>query len=80
ERLLVRMLLLSRRQFKAICMYDLVQMPCRQLLYGSDAVPAIFTRQGWEEFVIPELINLVSGNLRDESDWVLDGEGGDCVV
>ncbi|PYD83842.1 ImcF-like family protein, partial [Pseudomonas syringae pv. pisi] len=46
----------------------------------SEAVPAIFTRQGWEEFVKPELIKLVSGNLRNESDWVLDGEGGDSVV
>ncbi|WP_164708851.1 ImcF-related family protein, partial [Pseudomonas viridiflava] len=39
-----------------------------------------FTRQGWEEFVKPELIKMVSGNLRNETDWVLDGEGGDSVV
>ncbi|MFH7397057.1 hypothetical protein, partial [Pseudomonas syringae group genomosp. 7] len=64
----------------AIGLIDLVPMPGRQLLYGSEAVPSIFTRQGWEEFVKPELIKLVSGNLPNESDWVLDGEGGDSVV
>ncbi|MEE4709109.1 type VI secretion protein IcmF/TssM N-terminal domain-containing protein [Pseudomonas alliivorans] len=80
DREYLRLQLESSRQFPAIGLNDLVPMPGRQLLYGSEAVPAIFTRQGWEEFVKPELIKMVSGNLRNETDWVLDGEGGDSVV
>jgi type VI secretion system protein ImpL len=80
DREYLRLQLESSRQFPAIGLSDLVPLPGRQLLYGSEAVPAIFTRQGWEQFVKPELIKLVSGKLRNESDWVLDGEGGDSLV
>ncbi|MBV7477289.1 type VI secretion protein IcmF/TssM N-terminal domain-containing protein [Pseudomonas sp. PDM31] len=80
DREYLRLQLESSRQFPAVALSDLVPMPGRQLLYGSEAVPAIFTRQGWEQFVKPELIKLVSGNLQNESDWVLDGEGGDSIV
>jgi type VI secretion system protein ImpL len=80
DREYLRLQLESSRQFPAIGLNDLVPLPGRQLLYSSEAVPAIFTRQGWEGFVKPELIKLVSGNLRNESDWVLDGEGGDSIV
>ncbi len=80
DREYLRLQLESSRQFPAVGLSDLVPLPGRQLLYGSEAVPAIFTRQGWEQFVKPELIKLVSGNLRNESDWVLDGEGGDSLV
>ena len=80
DREYLRLQLESSRQFPAISLNDLVPLPGRQLLYGSEAVPAIFTRQGWDGFVKPELIKLVSGNLRNESDWVLDGEGGDSIV
>jgi type VI secretion system protein ImpL len=80
DREYLRLQLESSRQFPAVGLNDLVPLPGRQLLYGSEAVPAIFTRQGWDGFVKPELIKLVSGNLRNESDWVLDGEGGDSIV
>jgi type VI secretion system protein ImpL len=80
DREYLRLQLESSRQFPAIGLSDLVPLPGRQLLYGSEAVPAIFTRQGWEQFVKPELIKLVSGNLQNETDWVLDGEGGDSIV
>ncbi|WP_223503810.1 type VI secretion protein IcmF/TssM N-terminal domain-containing protein [Pseudomonas sp. BF-R-24] len=80
DREYLRLQLESSRQFPAVGLSDLVPMPGRQLLYGTEAVPAIFTRQGWEQFVKPELIKLVSGNLQNESDWVLDGEGGDSIV
>jgi len=80
DREYLRLQLESSRQFPALSLNDLVPMPGRSLLYASEAVPAIFTRQGWESFVKPELIKLVSGNLRNESDWVLDGEGGDSIV
>ncbi|MHC8319059.1 type VI secretion protein IcmF/TssM N-terminal domain-containing protein [Pseudomonas sp. LB3P31] len=80
DREYLRLQLESSRQFPAVGLSDLVPLPGRNLLYGSEAVPAIFTRQGWEQFVKPELIKLVSGNLRNESDWVLDGEGGDSLV
>ncbi|MCK8658447.1 type VI secretion protein IcmF/TssM N-terminal domain-containing protein [Pseudomonas umsongensis] len=80
DREYLRLQLESSRQFPAVGLSDLVPLPGRQLLYGSEAVPAIFTRQGWEQFVKPELIKLVSGNLQNETDWVLDGEGGDSIV
>jgi type VI secretion system protein ImpL len=80
DREYLRLQLESSRQFPAIGLNDLVSLPGRQLLYGAEVVPAIFTRQGWNEFVKPELIKLVSGNLRNESDWVLDGDGGDSIV
>ncbi|MGF6092453.1 type VI secretion protein IcmF/TssM N-terminal domain-containing protein [Pseudomonas sp. 18173] len=80
DREYLRLQLESSRQFPALGLGDLVPLPGRQLLYGTEAVPAIFTRQGWEQFVRPDLIKLVSGNLQNESDWVLDGEGGDSIV
>ena len=80
DREYLRLQLESSRQFPALKLSDMVPMPGRALLHGAKAVPAIHTRQGWESFVMPELIKLVSGNLRNESDWVLDGEGGDAIV
>ncbi|TDF86166.1 type VI secretion protein IcmF/TssM N-terminal domain-containing protein [Pseudomonas sp. H9] len=80
DREYLRLQLEASRQFPALSLNDLVPQPGRALLYGSAGVPAIYTRQGWETFVKPELIKLVSGNLRNESDWVLDGEGGDAIV
>jgi type VI secretion system protein ImpL len=80
DREYLRLQLESSRQFPAIGLSDLVPLPGRHLLYGTEVVPAIFTRQGWDGFVKPELIKLVSGNLQNESDWVLDGDGGDSVV
>lgn len=67
----------SARQFPPITLVDLVPLPGRNQLYSSVSVPAIFTRQGWDEFIKPELIKLLSQTLRQESDWVLDGDGGD---
>jgi len=80
DREYLRLQLESSRQFPALSLNDLVPQPGRALLYGSAGVPAIYTRQGWDTFVKPELIKLVSSNLRNESDWVLDGEGGDAIV
>ncbi|MFC6337549.1 ImcF-like family protein [Pseudomonas sp. CCM 7891] len=80
DREYLRLQLESSRQFPAIGLSDLVPLPGRRVLYGTEVVPAIFTRQGWDEFVKPELIKLVSSNLHNETDWVLDGDGGDSVV
>ncbi len=80
DREYLRLQLESSRQFPPLSLSDLVPLPGRQLLYGTEAVPAIYTRQGWEQFVKPELIKLVSSNLQNETDWVLDGEGGDSIV
>ena len=80
DREYLRLQLESSRQFPALSLNDLVPMPGRTLLYSSAGVPAIYTRQGWDTFVKPELIKLVSGNLRNDTDWVLDGEGGDAIV
>ncbi|WP_457254893.1 type VI secretion protein IcmF/TssM N-terminal domain-containing protein [Pseudomonas juntendi] len=80
DREYLRLQLESSRQFPALSLNDLVPQPGRALLYGSAGVPAIYTRQGWDTFVKPELIKLVSSNLRNESDWVLDGDGGDALV
>jgi type VI secretion system protein ImpL len=80
DREYLRLQLEASRQFPAVGLNELVPLPGRQLLYGSEAVPAIFTRQGWDGFVKPELIKLMSSNLRNESDWVLDGDGGDSII
>ncbi|WP_407312709.1 type VI secretion protein IcmF/TssM N-terminal domain-containing protein [Pseudomonas sp. nanlin1] len=80
DREYLRLQLESSRQFPPLSLSDLVPLPGRQLLYGTEAVPAIYTRQGWEQFVKPELIKLVSSDLQNESDWVLDGDGGDSIV
>ncbi|WP_455914552.1 type VI secretion protein IcmF/TssM N-terminal domain-containing protein [Pseudomonas syringae] len=80
DREYLRLQLEASRQFPAVGLNELVPLPGRQLLYGSEAVPAIFTRQGWDGFVKPELIKLMSSNLRNESDWVLDGDSGDSII
>lgn len=54
-------------------------MPGR-LFYSSRAVPAFFTRQVWDEFLRPAIIETVSGDLQRESDWVLDDENVDDAV
>ncbi|QKZ02388.1 type VI secretion protein IcmF/TssM N-terminal domain-containing protein [Pseudomonas eucalypticola] len=80
DREYLRIQLEASRKFPALTLADFVPLPGRQLVYGSESVPAIFTREVWETFVRPELIKLVAGNLHNETDWVLDGEGGDSVV
>ncbi|MFC0337330.1 type VI secretion system protein ImpL [Kushneria avicenniae] len=54
-------------------------MPGR-LLYASRAVPAFYTREVWEQYLRPEIIKTVSGDLARESDWVLDDETTDDAV
>ncbi|SPJ33575.1 type VI secretion protein IcmF/TssM N-terminal domain-containing protein [Kushneria phyllosphaerae] len=54
-------------------------MPGR-LLYASRAVPAFYTREVWEQYLRPEIIKTVSGDLARESDWVLDDENTDDAV
>jgi len=80
EREYLRLQLEANRQFPPITLNDLVPLPGRRLLYSSESVPALYTRQGWEHFLKPELIKLLSSELQDEKDWVLDGEGGSAVV
>lgn len=77
DREYLRLQLESDRQFPPLALADLVPEPGRQLIYGSEAVPAIYTRQVWESFVQPQLLKAMSGDLSVESDWVLDGGGGD---
>lgn len=80
DREYLRLQLEADRQFPALTLNDLVPLPGRNLLYSSEAIPALYSRQGWEQFLRPELIKLLSGDLRNESDWVLDGEGSDGLV
>ncbi|WP_110643764.1 type VI secretion protein IcmF/TssM N-terminal domain-containing protein [Salinicola sp. CPA57] len=54
-------------------------MPGR-LFYSSRAVPAFYTRQVWDEYLRPAIIETVSGDLQRESDWVLDDEDVDDAV
>ncbi|MDB6141983.1 MAG: ImcF-like family protein [Pseudomonas sp.] len=70
----------SARQFPALTLVDLVPMPGRSQLFSAVAVPAIYSRQGWNDFLKPELVKLLSGPLRQDADWVLDGEGGEAIV
>lgn len=80
DREYLRLQLESSRQFPALTMADMVPTVGRDQLFSSEAVPAIYTRQGWEEFLQPELIKLLSGNLRNDTDWVLDSEGSNGMV
>ncbi|MBA1245060.1 type VI secretion system membrane subunit TssM [Pseudomonas japonica] len=80
DREYLRLQLEASRQFPALGLADLVPPPGRTLLAGDAMVPAMFTRQGWDTFVKPELIKLVSDNLQSETDWVLDGDHGGSVV
>lgn len=51
-----------------------------RLLYSSRAVPAFFTRDVWESYLRPAIIETVSGDLQQETDWVLsDGDEEDSV-
>ncbi|GHB23335.1 type VI secretion protein IcmF/TssM N-terminal domain-containing protein [Salinicola rhizosphaerae] len=54
-------------------------MPGR-LFYSARAVPAFYTRQVWDEYLRPAIIDTVSGDLQGESDWVLDDENADDAV
>ncbi|RMT83025.1 type VI secretion protein IcmF/TssM N-terminal domain-containing protein [Pseudomonas viridiflava] len=80
DREYLRLQLESSRQFPALTLADMVPAVGRDQLFSSEAVPAIYTRQGWEEFLQPELIKLLSGNLRNDTDWVLDSEGSNGMV
>ncbi|KAA0020825.1 ImcF-like protein [Salinicola corii] len=51
-----------------------------RLFYASRAVPAFYTRQVWDEYLRPAIIQTVSGDLQRESDWVLDDEDVDDAV
>lgn len=51
-----------------------------RLLYASRAVPAFFTRDVWESYLRPAIIETVSGDLQQETDWVLsDGNEEESV-
>jgi type VI secretion system protein ImpL len=80
DREYLRLQLESSRQFPSLTLSDMVPAAGRDQLFSAEAVPAIYTRQGWEEFLQPELIKLLSGNLRNDSDWVLDSEGSNGMV
>lgn len=80
DREYLRLQLEASRQFPPLGLADLVPLPGRTLLAGGVLVPAMFTREGWDTFVKPELIKLVSSNLHNDTDWVLDGDGRDSVV
>ncbi|HYQ52324.1 MAG TPA: type VI secretion protein IcmF/TssM N-terminal domain-containing protein [Pseudomonas sp.] len=80
DREYLRLQLESGRQYPALTLADMVPANSRNQLFSAESVPAFYTRQGWEEFVQPELIKLLSGELRNDSDWVLDGEGGNGLV
>ena len=80
DREYLRLQLESGRQYPALTLADMVPASSRNQLFSAESVPAFYTRQGWESFVQPELIKLLSGELRNDSDWVLDGEGGNGLV
>ncbi|MFJ4445635.1 type VI secretion protein IcmF/TssM N-terminal domain-containing protein [Pseudomonas sp. NPDC089422] len=80
DREYLRLQLESGRQYPNLTLADMVPATSRNQLFSAEAVPAFYTRQGWEEYVQPELIKLLSGDLRNDSDWVLDGEGGNGLV
>ncbi|SEF73423.1 type VI secretion protein IcmF/TssM N-terminal domain-containing protein [Marinobacterium lutimaris] len=51
-----------------------------RLLYSSRAVPAFYTREVWEDYLRSAIIETASGDLRDDTDWVLDEADVDDAV
>ncbi len=77
EREYLRLQLESDQHFPALTLNQMVPVSGRKLLFSSQTIPALYTRQGWEQFMQPALLELLAGPLQHDSDWVLEGEGDD---
>ena len=80
EREYLRLQLESDQQFPALSLNQMISGSGRTMLFSSQSVPALYTRQGWEQFVQPALLKLLAGPLRHDSDWVLEGQDVDQNV
>jgi len=80
EREYLRLQLESARQFPALTLDDWVPLPGRQQLYSGQSIPALYSKKVWEQFLMPELIQLLSAPLQDETDWVLHEQSDSGVV
>lgn len=68
------------KRFEPLTLSRMVPEMRGRLLYSSRAVPAFYTRQVWDDYLRPAIIETVSGDLQRESDWVLDDEDVDDAV
>ncbi|WP_018718757.1 type VI secretion protein IcmF/TssM N-terminal domain-containing protein [Arhodomonas aquaeolei] len=67
-------------RYESLTLADMApDMPGR-LLYARHSVPAFYTRRVWREYLRPALAETVSGDLRQQSDWVLDDGDNDDEV
>lgn len=80
EREYLRLQLESDQQYPALTLNQMVSGPGRQLLFSAQTVPALYTRQGWEQFMQPALLKLLAGSMQHDSDWVLEGQDVDQQV
>ncbi|WP_445003714.1 type VI secretion protein IcmF/TssM N-terminal domain-containing protein [Halomonas mongoliensis] len=74
DREYLRLRLAAEARFPALTLADMLPEASRSLMYAGEAVPAIFTRRVWEEFVLPELTRTLASDPKVERDWVLEGE------
>lgn len=74
DREYLRLRLAAEARFPALTLADMLPEASRSLMYAGEAVPAIFTRRVWEEFVLPELTRTLASEPQVERDWVLEGE------
>ena len=68
------------KRFKPLTLSRMVPGLKGRLLYSSRAVPAFYTRKVWDEYLRQAIIDTVSGDLHQESDWVLDDKNVDDAV
>ncbi|MCM2130791.1 type VI secretion protein IcmF/TssM N-terminal domain-containing protein [Larsenimonas rhizosphaerae] len=80
DREYLRYQLEAEKRFDPLTLSRMVPDMSGRLLYASRAVPALYTHEVWEQYLRPEIIKTVSGDLDRESDWVLDDENTDDAV
>lgn len=67
-------------RFEPLTLSKMVPEMRGRLLYSSRSVPAFYTRQVWDEYLRSAIIETISGDLQEESDWVLNDSTGDDAV
>ncbi|ODC05225.1 ImcF-like protein [Terasakiispira papahanaumokuakeensis] len=68
------------QRYRPLTLADMAPDTPNQLLYAGRSVPAFYTRQVWEDYVRPAILETVSGDLEQQSDWVLDDEAMQTAV
>ena len=74
DREYLRLRLAAQAQFPPLTLAAILPQDTQELMYASESVPAFFTYRVWREFVLPELKDTLASEIKQERDWVLDGE------